>query len=119
MKKENESLFEWEKVCDLNEAEKDAFDKSNACRAACQELIKKLVHEWETAYIADAEMWEALIKKNDPDHARDKWVHKVEGDELFRRAKSDDKIEALIKSMDKSKSYREHFTRLFKKGDKP
>jgi DNA (cytosine-5)-methyltransferase 1 len=99
--------------------EMDALDRSNACRAACEQLIKKLVSEWEAAYTADEQMWEALIQKNDPDHGRDEWAHKIEKKTLFRRLVSDEKLEQLVKGIERNQSYRDYFTKLFAKGEKP
>jgi hypothetical protein len=109
----------WEVVAKLNPEEEKAFADLEACKAACKELIKNLIAEWELAYTHESAIWDALIEKHDPTGGQAKYVYEVtRGKELRRRLVMLDGLAKTVDRLERRVTLKDYFRSMFNKGDK-
>lgn len=108
----------WEVIAKLNPEEERAFADLEACKAACRELIKNLIAEWELSFTNQAAIWDALIEKHDPTGGVTEYVYEITGGKLLRRPILLDGLAKTVDRLERRRTLKDYFRDMFNKGDK-
>jgi len=50
-------------IAHLDPLEIELFDKVEACKQACHEIVRTVIHQWENNRTVDVALWRELVKK--------------------------------------------------------
>lgn len=97
----------------LTEEERAAFRRTMACRAACEELIKRVVKEWEDSSISSNVIWSLIKEKYNLDFSE----FDYEACNLTGRIKRRSKVKTAVKefsdNFEKEKNIKSYFRKIF------
>lgn len=97
-------------VASLTEAEIAAFDKSNACRNACQKVVMEAIKHYEWVEIEQLELWRAVKTKYDLPINKD---YVLRGGEVFMFDSSKKTIKDLVEKLEASSLIRKEVFKVF------
>jgi hypothetical protein len=97
----------------LTEEERAAFRRQIACKSACEELIKRVVKEWEDASMVDSVLWRLVEEKYNLNFENfDYQICNLTG-RLKKRHKAQTAMQELSEKFEKQDKVKSYFKRVF------